>query len=68
MAQQSTADQYYSDYVIEHEKTSQPLVVEDWSDGEIFSLLKTVTWSEIIEILAGISIIYLMFVLAGIYS
>lgn len=66
---QNTADQYYNDFVIEQEKTSQPLVVVNWSKfGEVFSLLETVTWSDVIEVSAGFASIYLMILLARIFA
>lgn len=66
---QNTADQYYNDFVIEQEKTSQPLVVVNWSKfGEVFSLLEFVTWSDFIEVSAGIVSICLMFLLAGLFA
>lgn len=70
MAYQHLADQYYTDFPleIEHEKTSQPSEVADWSeDNEIIAILRTVTWSEVFEFSIGFASIVLLIILAGIY-
>ena len=61
-------DQYYNDFEIEQEKTSQSLPTINWSKLGMFSVLETTTWSEVAEGLLGLALIFLMMILAGIYS
>lgn len=70
MINHNTADQYYNDFEFEikQEKTSLLLPTINWSKLGIFSVLETVTWSEVVEVFSGFALIYLMIILAGIYS
>lgn len=54
-------DQYYSDFV--QEKTSQPLVTVNWSKAKsILSIASDVCYA-----IMGVSVIYLLIVIGGIY-
>jgi len=66
MINHNTTDYYYIE--IEQEKTSPLLPTINWSKLGIFSVLETTTWSEVIEGLSGLALIYLMILLATIYS